>query len=296
MSAQNSKPVVNPNRMSSINRYLFTIVLAVTSFASLPVQAASLMIAPTRIVMEGRDRAASVQLVNRGTKTTVFRISFERKRMTETGGFEAVTDAKPGELFADQMLRYSPRQITLPPGQSQTVRLLLRKPPGLAAGEYRSHLLFREVPAAAGESIESQVTGKKKLGVNIVPIIGLSIPVIVRHGQTSATVGISNFRINYQTKARTSAQLEFDVSRSGNRSVYGDFSITHRSPGSSEKLVVANLKGVAIYTPNTIRKFRVNLTSPSGKPLDKGVLEVSYRSPPKEGEKIIASAAFTPSK
>ena len=44
--------------------------------------------------------------------------------------------------------------MTLAPGETQAVRLLLRKPGNLADGEYRSHLLMQNVPKDAGVSIE----------------------------------------------------------------------------------------------------------------------------------------------
>ncbi|MEJ2107044.1 MAG: fimbria/pilus periplasmic chaperone [Acidiferrobacteraceae bacterium] len=296
MPARSTRPTsVKGNGRFRVNGFTSCLILAITLCLPLEVQAASLMIAPTRVVFEGRTRTASVQLVNRGTKTTVFRISFERKRMTETGAFEAVKKPLPGEKFADQMVRYAPRQITLPPGQSQTVRLMLRKPPNLADGEYRSHLLFREVPSETGSSIESQGNHNKSLGVRLIPVVGLSIPVIVRQGQTSASVTLDKFAIHYRTSAHKQAQLEFEAHRSGNQSVFGDFTVFHKAPGKTGKLVVAAIKGVAIYTPNPVRKFRLNLTSPSGEPLDKCVLTVVYQAPSQDGGKVIATRDFNPS-
>ena len=58
-----------------------------------------------------------------------------------------MTEAAPGEHFADGMLSWSPRQITLQPGTAQVVRLMVRKPEGLAEGEYRSHLDFMDLVA-----------------------------------------------------------------------------------------------------------------------------------------------------
>ena len=38
------------------------------------------------------------------------------------------------------MIRYAPRRVTVPPGGSQQIRILLRRPRDLEPGEYRSHL------------------------------------------------------------------------------------------------------------------------------------------------------------
>ena len=107
-----------------------------------------LLISPVRVVLEGRQRSAELTLVNRGEETMTYRVEFENRRMLEDGRFESALEAREGELFADSMIRYAPRRITLEPGSPQTIRVLLRKPSDLAEGEYRSHLLFRAVPEA----------------------------------------------------------------------------------------------------------------------------------------------------
>ena len=46
--------------------------------------------------------------------------------MNADGKIIKVDENEPG-MYSDEMVRFSPRQVTLEPGQSQTVRLLLRK-------------------------------------------------------------------------------------------------------------------------------------------------------------------------
>ena len=109
--------------------------------------------------------------------------------MTENGSLEEADEAKPGEQFADKLIRYSPRQITLEPGRTQTVRLLVRKPRDLAPGEYRSHLLFQSVPPADfGTSVEAEGVEEGTISVQMIPTFAISIPIIIRHGDVSAGV------------------------------------------------------------------------------------------------------------
>jgi hypothetical protein len=107
-----------------------------------------LLVAPTRVVLEGRQRTAEVTLVNTGSATATYRISFVNLRMNEQGGTTEIeaSSARPGEQFAEPLVRYSPRQVTLEPQVAQTVRMQLRLPSDLPPGEYRSHLLFRAIP------------------------------------------------------------------------------------------------------------------------------------------------------
>lgn len=130
---------------------------------------AELMLHPTRIVFDKNARAAQIELINTGSKPASYRISLVNRRMTEAGQFEAAETAQDGERFADAMLRYSPRQITLQPGTAQTVRVMLRKPAELAEGEYRSHLQFDKLPDAEGKaSVENKGKDKDATQIGVV--------------------------------------------------------------------------------------------------------------------------------
>ena len=124
---------------------LLATALLVTGYSASLQAAGSLLVTPTRIVFEQRDRSAQVTLVNQSDQTSNFRISFIRQNMTEDGEFLPVPEGQDG-MFSDSMIRYSPRQVSLPPGQSQVIRLALRRPADLADGEYRSHMLFQALP------------------------------------------------------------------------------------------------------------------------------------------------------
>lgn len=250
---------------------------------------AQVSVSPTRVVFEGRTRTASVTLINRGNEASTFRISFERKRMTEDGNFEDVKQPDPGEIFSDQMIRFSPRQVVLPPGQAQVVRLLLRKPPNLADGEYRSHMLFREVPEQKSQSIEAQTSKKNQMIISIKPVLGISIPVIVRQGSTSAEVQIVKTNLTRVSPDMSKAMIELTMKRTGNRSVYGDIVATYRNNNSDKNaVVVAQVSGIAIYTPNYTRTVKLQVQAPAGIKLDQGQIDVEYRTTPKAGNKILA--------
>ena len=66
---------------------------------------ADLMLFPTRVVFDKELRSAQVELVNQGSKPETYRISLVNRRMGESGEFMAITEAGPGEQFADEMGR-----------------------------------------------------------------------------------------------------------------------------------------------------------------------------------------------
>jgi P pilus assembly chaperone PapD len=253
---------------------------------------AGLMLYPTRVVFEKNQRAAQIELINDGDKPATYRISLVNRRMTEDGRFEAADSAGPGERFADGMLRFSPRQVTLQPGTAQTVRVMLRKPADLAEGEYRSHLQFDKLPDVdASTSIEHQGADEKKgIGVVLNVLVGASIPVIVRHGATSASVNLTHLALQKNEAKHDLLTLQFE--REGNSSVYGDLRVTFTPRGGGKPQAVAQADGIAVYTPNRVRSATLPLELPAGMTLAGGTLVVSYNERPEAGGKLLAKATL----
>lgn len=256
----------------------------------------NLTVTPTRVVFDGRDRSAVIALVNNGPDTAVYRISVINMRMTESGQFERIADqaARPGERFAEGLFRYAPRQVELAPGGTQNIRLLLRKPAGLAEGEYRSHLLIQAIPRDnAGQSVEAPVlTDGVSISLLVVP--GVSLPVIVRHGALDGTGAISGMRLLPPSQPAGTARLGFRIERSGTRSLFGDLTARYFAPGKDEGLVVSRMNQLAVYTPNPARTVEMALTLPPGVSLERGGrLDLTYGTPPAEGGETIARASLT---
>jgi hypothetical protein len=250
---------------------------------------ADLMLYPTRIVVEKNQRAAQLGLINNGQESATYRITIVNRRMSETGEFSPVDSPLPGEQFADELLRYSPRQVTLAPGASQTIRISLRKPADLAAGEYRSHLQFDLVPeVSAVNSIDAagakQASGD--VGVQLKPLVGVAIPVIVRQGETAATAALSGLEL-LKSAPGQAPMLAAVLQRSGNRSVYGDLAATF-TPQGGATLEVGKAGGVAVYTPNPLRRVKLELHPPPGLVLARGALRLTYRERPEAGDKLLA--------
>lgn len=251
---------------------------------------ADLLVYPTRLVFQGNERAAQLDLNNSGPEPATYRITLVNRRMTETGGFVDVVSPEPGEMFAGDMVRFSPRQVMLAPGATQTVRVSVRKPAELPDGEYRSHLNFERVPESRGSSSVDAPGRPGELGVQLRMLVGVTIPVIVRHGATSATVSLSGLQVHKPT-ADGPATLAFVLQRSGNRSVYGDLGATFTPAGGTEQQV-GKAAGVAVYTPNALRRGRLELQPPPGLALARGTLRLTYRDRPEAGGKLLAEAVL----
>jgi len=247
-----------------------------------------LLVAPTRIVFEGRQRTAEVTLVNTGAAPATYRIAFVELRMGDAGGTVEIEPAaaRPGEQFAEPLIRYSPRQVTLEPRVAQTVRMQLRLPADLPAGEYRSHLRFRAVPTAP--AVAETPAAPTAFSVELTAVYGVSIPVIVRHGETTATATLTGLALDPPASAAAAPRLRFRTLRSGNRSLYGNLTATFL-PIAGKPSVVGLANGVAVYVPNAFRDGALDLLLPPGVLLLHGRLHLAYTDP-ERGNETIAEA------
>jgi P pilus assembly chaperone PapD len=233
---------------------------------------------PNRVVLEGRERAAEVMLKNSGSSRASFRVSMVEKDMTEEGRLADRT-RREGEITAADLVRFTPRQVDLDPGETQIVRLQLRKPENLPDGEYRSHLLLQGIPPARkAEPIEGD-NADRTVSFGITQVLGISIPIIVRHGSLTAEVTLSHGDpVFYQPKYENSAPvINLWVERKGNRSVIGDMKVTLESGGSKPKgTVLWEVKSVGIYTNLTRRKIFLGVPAAAGGQLQGARAKVTF--------------------
>ncbi len=277
---KNETKIINPSK--SLPACICLLLASISLFSSFNAHAAAtLMISPTRIVFDGNERTKQINLINNGADTGRFKISFVRKDMTPEGSIKKIDENVPG-MYSDEMVRFSPRLVTLAPGQSQTVRLMLRKKSGTADGEYRSHLMFQSLPDSTATDV-SELASKKsdKLTIQLIPIVGISIPVIVRQGALNADVSLSDFEIKQTNTVKAQSVLSLKINRQGNKSTYGDFRV-YFTPKGGEPVVIGQVNGVAVYTTLNSRSFDIKLQTPPGFSLSNGELHVTFLTPGKD--------------
>ena len=248
--------------------------------ASTPAQAAGdLLVAPTRIVLDGR-RGAEVILNNIGSEEATYRISLELRRMGDNGRLEDILpeDASDKEKTALEIIRFAPRRVTLPPNQPQSIRVGLQATENLPDGEYRAHMLFRAIPKTPDATAEAEPGNGLK--INLIPVYGVTIPVIIRKGELRATAAIVNASIARDEEGQT---LQFDLSRQGDKSVFGEVHVTR--PGVAEPLLVA--KGIAVYPELGSRQVSLPLDTLSAAKMP-GEVVISYFEAPEAGGGLIA--------
>ena len=250
---------------------------------------------PKRVVIDDRNRLASIGLYNRSTSPGDYDIGVGDKLMSPDGrlvDLDTVTDpaARARVRSAMPLLRWSPHRVSLAGSEAQTVRVMVRVPPDLAPGEYRSHFSIVSAPPVADSlSIEAAAGAPPPggIGVRIVPRFGISIPVIVRVGETTLTVGLKDLALGQGAAGRT---INLTILRTGTRSAFGDIRVT--APGSKEP--VAEVMGVGVYTEVTSRAVQVPV-NPRADPrlLARGArLTVTYTDDDSAPGKVLARQDF----
>ena len=267
----------------SISSLIGIAVAAPVLALSAPAQAGvgDLLVAPTRIVLDGR-KGAEVILNNIGEEPATYRVSIEFRRMTEDGGLADVPEPTAQDKLAEDMIVYAPRRVTLVPHQPQSIRIAARAPQGLPDGEYRVHMLFRAIPPANPVVAASASTddAPKGLHFQLIPVYGVTIPVIVRFGNLDATAGIANVKLD---SAAGKSAVDLDLSRSGKRSTFGEVRVLK----AGVKNPIAIQRAVAVYTEIGLRHLSIPL-DPGFQGDPRGPVTVQYVETSNEGSHVIA--------
>ncbi len=233
----------------------------------------NLLITPKRVVFEGNKRTEELNLANTGTDSASYVISFIQIKMTDDGKFEQITEPDSTLKIASSNLRFFPRSVTLAPNEAQSVKVQLIKSNSLEDGEYRSHLYFRGIPnnnKALGEENSKKDEG---ISVKITPIFGLTLPIIIRKGDPTLEMNISDMTLFFTPEKEPF--VKFKLNRTGNISSYGDIIVNYIS-NSDAVTRVALIKGLAVYTPNLLREISLKLDESQTIDWHSGKIEVIY--------------------
>ena len=200
------------------------LALCLISVSAPALAAGDLLVAPTRVVLDG-PRGTEVFLNNVGQETATYRITVQLKRMTASGDLEDVAPeaATAKEQATLAMITYAPRRVTLAPNQPQAIRIGVRPAADLPDGEYRAHILFRAIPDASAPAPAAAAAPVSGISITLRPIYGVTIPIIVRKGALTAQAALSDA---HMVRDAHGPALAFTMTRTGSRSVYGTIRVT----------------------------------------------------------------------
>lgn len=255
------------------------VLLLMLYVASVAMAQGDLLINPIRVVFEGQKQNADLNLTNIGKDTALYMISFLSYKMLEDGSFVQL-ERPDSTIAADKYLRLFPRRVVLPPNESQTIRLQLRKPSNLKQGEYRSHIYFRAEKEKIPLGINDLRIDSTKMAVSITPVYGISIPVIVRNGNVTNQLTLSNASLLQVND--TISKLGVTINRSGNKSAYGNLQVEFQ-PTKGQKTGVGFANGIGIYPEIPKRNFTLYIKTTNAMKTEGGKLIVRFLAPNEDG-------------
>jgi hypothetical protein len=226
---------------------------------------ANLLISPTRINFDSRDRIQEVILINSGSETRTYRLSWIESLATTEGGYQDSDINDPALDPLSPFIRFSPRQVTLAPGERQIIKLQLRRKPDMSESEYRSHLLFTVLPPDVDTgSVLPQTQEGASFKLNL--LMNYSIPVLYHPALGNVAVDASFEGINRLND--NSADFKFRLDRTGDVSAFGRIELFSMVDGQRQQIGLANNisvfkeldhRMVSVRVPN-FSKFKDKLT------------------------------------
>jgi len=216
--------------------------------------AASVSFSKYRFVFDDQLRQDSLVLSNSGSNAARCSLSAENFLMSAAGPLKLATKEDKIANSAENIIRYSPRRVTINAASKQTVRIASRRRANIKDGEYLSYLKISCV-----EQADTNQTQNTQVAVNANFVY--YIPLQVRVGKLAASTRIENAKIS-STEGRYS--VSFDHIRKGNRSVVGNIAIIEKKSGNS----LGKLNNAVIYMPFAKKQHKITLSSRPNGPVE----------------------------
>ncbi|WP_022941857.1 hypothetical protein [Psychromonas hadalis] len=184
------------------------------------------------------------------------------------GGYKTLNETQAKSFnTASDMIRYSPRQVTLRAGERQVIKLALRRPKGLADGEYRSHLMLTALPPKNKNSEDNS-------SIHLKLLLSYTLPVTVRQGNsTPPQAEINKINLSFD-KEHQKTYINLSFIRHGLFSAKGNIKVYFTPTDSDQESHIATLNNYTIY-PELNKSFtRITWTNA---PFTTGKLRITYQ-------------------
>ena len=253
------------------------ILFAFTFFVGLFIAAepvlARIDIVPQKIIIGSRERSGELTVLNLHNKISTFRVEIITYKQSEDGTYNELQAPLDARFDPGKIVRFSPRQFSIAPGGRQKIRLSLRKPAGLPEGEYRFHIkALRFADEADPENT-----------ISVMMNTGVTIPVVVRHGNLSSNAEIESATIIDNTRTKTGKpELHARIKREGNASTIGKLEVFWKPQGRTEKKI-GRITNMNIFTDINHRDIKLPLYE---MPLGPGTVKIVYTDEIDKGKLI----------
>lgn len=196
---------------------IVALLAGVVAAAPRPAAAQALMIAPTAVVVNDRQRTGALTLINNDDQVVEAELStaFGYPVTDDAGVMTLRMIEAPGEgdRSAAGWVRTFPQRLALKPGERRTVRLLVTPPAGLPDGEYWSRIVVaarRVSPPSAAD------TAGIAIGLRVE--VRSILPLFYRSGAVATGVRLDSVRTQ---AVRDSLAVRVRLTRTGSAAFVG---------------------------------------------------------------------------
>jgi fimbrial chaperone protein len=243
---------------------------------------ADLLVAPTRVSFEERDRTEQVVLINSGTVKRTYRLEWKEQTANEFGTYSPVTDTNFHS--ASSFIRFSPRQVTLNPGDRQVIKLMKRKTGDMPDGEYRSHLKFVILPQQSELENQNDAEG---VSMKLHLFLSYTIPVIIKKGEARVNPTIDELSVSKDTNDKL--ELKVAMSKTTDYGAVGNI-VAYFKDSSNNLTKLALLNSVNFFHEQTTRT--VKLVPLQDLPQQPGSILIRYTGIQEFSGKTLAEREF----
>ena len=254
--------------LRKMNKIFLTLLI---SILTLPTQAlARIDIVPQKIIIDPRDRNSEFTILNLFNTTGKFRVDIVSYKQDKNGIYKKMEAPLDVTFDPKKIVRFSPRQFEIAPNGRQKIRLSIRKPGDLSDGEYRFHI--KAIRFADSNSNEENT-------VNLSMNMGVTIPVVVRHGKIFNKSKLTNASyIPPQQSNKNRPEVHLEIERNGNISSIGSLDVYQKEQGQEKK--IGTITNANVFTEIDKRYFQIPLTE---QPNNNSNLIVRYSDGKKKG-------------
>ncbi len=272
-------------------KFRIFVIVVLLVFMTYPSHA-DILITPTRVVFGERDRVQEVILVNTTNESRTYALTWLEMKQQSNLGYKKLDDDE-AEVFAkaSDFVRFTPRRITLQPGENQRIKLLLRRTSNSQNKDYRSHLKFTVIPnSVLQDNLNKENDDADGTSIKLNLFLNYSIPVVIKNQTSDQNVKFSNLEFIKKSDPIRDATLTFALTKTSSGSAFGDITLLFKALDGNEFVPVGYNNNVSMYHESTTINTDIMWTEPLA--IQAGMLKVIYKGKQETADIIYHEASL----
>ena len=250
--------------------FLALFILA-TNIPEANAQTGNLFVSPQRLALDKKKKTDQLHLVNKSDEVKSYEISLKNYAMNDQGRLGSEVEDMP--FSSKKFIRFSPRRVTLQPGEDQYVRVMLRLPKDIANGGYHSHIEFSEIENTnkSKDGAEDEAEDAK-VSFKVGAAYGVAIPLFINVGKPEGSLKLGEINSEI-TNGHNTGKATVTLHRQGNSSVQKKLTIYYVDKSDKEHLVITPTH-ISVYREIDSINREFHLRLPEGGTFASGSLKV----------------------